>query len=261
MHPIGPLIASARQSAGLGETAHRPWPIPARPWRMGQTWEDLLFAHWRVATRELRGLVPESLELETFDGSAWLGILPFRISALRLRGLLPLPGVSSFIELNVRTYVTAGGKPGIWFFSLDASSRLAVEVARRTYELPYFGARMSAERCDDWIEFESARMQAAERPVVFSCRYRPRGPVLTAVPGSLEEFLTERYCLYALDRRGRLCRAEIHHLSWPLQKAEVVVELNTMAPRGVALPDEPPLAHFAAEVAAVIWPLERVNVL
>jgi uncharacterized protein YqjF (DUF2071 family) len=261
VNPIASLTASARQSAGLGETAHRPWPIPARSWRMGQTWEHLLFAHWPVDARELRRLVPDSLELDTFDGSAWLGILPFRITALRVRGALPLPGFSSFLELNVRTYVTAGGKPGIWFFSLDASSRLAVEVARRTYELPYFGARMSAERCDDWIEFESARMEAAERPVVFSCRYRPRGPVVTAAAGSLEAFLVERYCLYTVDRRGRLCRGEIHHLPWPLQEAEAAVELNTMAPAGVALPDDPPLAHFAAEVAAVIWPLERVNAL
>jgi uncharacterized protein YqjF (DUF2071 family) len=261
VNPIGSLAASARQSAGLAETAHRPWPIPAKPWRMGQTWEHLLFAHWRADAGELRRLVPDSLELETFDGSAWIGILPFRITALRLRGTLPLPGVSSFLELNVRTYVTAGGKPGIWFFSLDASSRLAVEVARRAYELPYFGARMSAQRRDDWIEFESAREEAAEHPVVFSCRYRPRGPVLAAAPGSLEEFLTERYCLYTVDRRGRLCRGEIHHRPWPLQEAEAALELNTMAPPGVALPHEPPLAHFAAEVAAVIWPLERVNAL
>jgi len=261
VNPIASLTASARHSAGLGETAHRPWPIPARPWRMGQTWEHLLFAHWRADAGELRRLVPDSLELDTFDGSAWLGILPFRISALRLRGVLPIPGISSFLELNVRTYVTAGGKTGIWFFSLDASSRLAVEVARRTYELPYFAARMSTQRRGDWIEFESARVEEAEHPVVFSCRYRPRLSVVAAAPGSLEEFLTERYCLYTVDRRGRLCRGEIHHLPWPLQEAEAVLELNTMAPPGVALPDEPPLAHFAAEVAAVIWPLERVNAL
>src|SRR5436309_10836117 len=150
---------------------------------------------------------------------------PFRVGALRLRGTLPLPRASSFLQLNVRTYVTAGGKPGIWFFSLDASSRLAVEAARRTYKLPYFHARMSAEPQGEWIEYESARVGH-----VFSARYRPSGEVFDAAPGSLEEFLAERYCLYTVDERGRLYRAEIHHAPWPLQPAEAAIALNTMAP-------------------------------
>jgi uncharacterized protein YqjF (DUF2071 family) len=259
VNPLTSLSASARQSRGLTVTGHRPWPIPPRPWRMGQTWEDLLFAHWRVDEADLRRLVPEALELETFDGSVWLGITPFRITSLRLRGTLPFPAVSSFLELNVRTYVTAGGKPGIAFFSLDASSQLAVEVARRTYRLPYFRARMSARRRDEEIEYESARAETAGDPFVFSVRYRSRGGIVTPSPGSLEEFLTERYCLYTADRRGRLYRAEIHHPPWPLQAAEAEIGLNTMAPRGVELPDEPPLLHFAGEQDVVIWPLERVK--
>jgi uncharacterized protein len=224
---------------------------------MGQTWESLLFAHWRVDADALRRLVPETLRLQTHDGSAWLGIMPFRVSALRLRGTLPLPIVSSFLELNVRTYVTAGGKPGIWFFSLDASSGLAVEAARRTYKLPYFRARIS-ERRGEWTEFESARSRTRPTPRVFSARYRPIGPEFSAVPGSLEEFLAERYCLYAVDERGRLHRAEIHHSPWPLQPAEARLELNTMAPEGVELPEEEPLLHFAGAQDVVIWPLKRV---
>jgi uncharacterized protein len=225
---------------------------------MGQSWENLLFAHWRVDADALRRLVPEMLRVQTHDGSAWLGMTPFRVAGLRLRGTLPLPGASSFLELNVRTYVTAGGKPGIWFFSLDASSRLAVEAARRTYKLPYFHARMTAESTGEWIEFESARSRTGPTPRVFSARYGAGGAEFTAAPGSLEEFLAERYCLYAVDERGRLHRAEIHHPPWPLQRAEARLELNAMAPEGVELPEEEPLLHFVRVQDVVIWPLKRV---
>src|SRR5437763_247674 len=254
----GFLSAPARQAASLRDTAHRPWPLPPGSWRMGQTWEDLLFAHWRVDADVLRPLVPDALRLQTHDGAAWLGITPFKISALRLRGTLPLPRVSSFLELNVRTYVTAGGKTGIWFFSLDASSQLAVEAARRTYKLPYFRARISADRRDGWIEFDCSRADSRSAPHVFSAHYRPSGDELAAQPGSLEAFLTERYCLYAVDDRGRLHRAEIHHSPWPLRPAEARIELNTMAPERIELPDEQPLLHFAALHDVVIRPLRPV---
>jgi uncharacterized protein len=224
---------------------------------MGQTWEDLLFVHWPVDADALRRVLPEEVRLQTHEGVAWLGITPFRVVALRLRGTLPLPRVSTFLELNVRTYVTAGGKPGIWFFSLDASSRLAVEAARRTYKLPYFPARMSAQRRGGWVEFESARVGNREGPHVFSARYRPTGGELNAAPGSLEEFLVERYCLYAIER-GRLHRAEIHHVPWPLQPAEAVIQLNTLAPGELALPEEGPLLHFARVQDVVVWPLRPV---
>jgi uncharacterized protein YqjF (DUF2071 family) len=202
--------------------------------------------------------VPDAVRLQTHDGAAWLGMTPFRVGALRLRGTLPLPRVSSFLELNVRTYVTAGGKPGIWFFSLDASSRLAVEAARRTYKLPYFQARIEATPQGGWIEYESARAGNRQGPHVFSARYRPSGEVFHAEPGSLEEFLAERYCLYTADERGRLHRAEIHRPPWPLQPAEATIELNTMAPGELTLGGEGPLLHFARLQDVVIWPLERV---
>jgi uncharacterized protein len=194
------LDAAYRQNRSLEHLGHRPWPLATRGWIMGQTWEDLLFAHWRVPVDEVRKHVPYQLEVDEHDGSAWLGITPFRLTGLRGRGTIPLPLLSTFLELNVRTYVRAEDKPGIWFFSLDASSRLAVEAARRTYRLPYFHARMSAARSGEWIAYECARLSESGR--VFSGRYRPHGPVSTAEPGSLEWFLTERYCLYTTDRRG-----------------------------------------------------------
>jgi uncharacterized protein YqjF (DUF2071 family) len=246
------LDAAVRQNRSLERLEHRPWPLPARGWTMAQTWEDLLFAHWRVPAEALREHVPPELGVEEFDGSGWVGITPFRLTGLRARGMLPIPYVSEFLELNVRTYVTAQEKPGIWFFSLDASSRLAVELARRTYRLPYFHARMSATRRTDWIAYECARIEEAGR--VFSGRYRPEGAVFHAEPGTLEWFLTERYCLYTTDR-GALARAEIHHELWPLQPAEAEIDLVSISP--VELRGDPVL-HFSRRQDVVIWPLQSV---
>jgi uncharacterized protein YqjF (DUF2071 family) len=234
-----------RQAAALEETAHRPWPLPERSWLQGQTWEHLLFAHWRADEGALRAHVPDQLEIETLDGSAWLAITPFRLSALRLRGTLPLPLVSSFPELNVRTYVRRGDRPGIWFFSLDAASRWAVAAARRTYRLPYHLARMRVAARNGWVEYSSARTGH-----VFEGRYRPTGAVFRAEPGTLEHFLTERYCLWTHGP----ARAEIHHAPWLLQPAEAELELNTMAPEGIELAGDP-LCHYAERQDVVIWSL------
>ena len=216
---------------------------------MAQTWDDLLFAHHRAPVEELRKLVPDGLEVQEHSGSSWLGVTPFAVSALRARGLLPLPYVSDFLELNVRTYVTRDDKPGIWFFSLDASSRVAVEAARRLYRLPYFEADISLRRRDDQILYECSR----DVGKAFSAAYGPNGDVFNAEPGSLEHFLTERYCLYA-EHQGALYRAEIHHRPWPLQPADARVDLNTMPPVEVSQAD--PAVHYSARQDVVIWPLE-----
>lgn len=251
------IKAAARQGATVGEAAHRPWPLPLRPWLMGQTWRDLLFAHWAVPAEQLEPLLPAALELDRFEGRAYLGITPFRLTALRARGTLPPLLVSSFLELNVRTYAGVGGRPGIWFLSLDASSRLAVAAARRAYKLPYFHAAITARARGDRIDYACTRL-GAERPYVFEGRYRPVGPVGRARPGTLEHFLVERYCLYAADEQGRLHRAEIHHAPWALREAEARIDLNTIAPDGVDLHDEPPLLHLSERQDVVIWPLEAV---
>ena len=250
------LTTPSRQADSLRETAHRPWPVPNKPWIQGQSWENLLFAHWRVSEDDLRKVVPPQLAVDTFDGSAWLGITPFRVTGLRLRGTVPIPYLSSFLELNVRTYVTAEEKPGIWFFSLDAENPLAVEGARRTYRLPYYRAKMSARERGDWIDYSSARREGTGRPFVFEASYRPTGARFEAERGSLEYFLAERYCLYTLDERQDLRRAQIHHPPWPLQPAEATISLNTMPPDGIELPDEAPLLHFSERQDVVAWPLE-----
>jgi hypothetical protein len=224
--------------------------VPERPWLQAQTWERLCFLHWRVPADALRELVPEQLELETHEGSGWLGITPFRISGLRLRGMLPLPRLSSFLELNVRTYVTHGGKPGIWFFTLDAESAFFVEAARRLYRLPYHHARMSWRTSGDRIDYQSERTGAR-----FEGSYRPTGPAAPPERGTREHFLTERYCLYT-EHEQQLYRAEIHHPPWPLQPAGAEVRENTMAPVDL---EERPLAHYSVRQDVVIWPLERVQ--
>jgi uncharacterized protein YqjF (DUF2071 family) len=252
------LDTASRQAESLQQQDHRPWPLPDGPWLMGQTWEHLLFAHWRVRPEALRRLLPTGLVLDTFADEAWLGITPFRVTGLRARGTLPLPFVSSFVELNVRTYVTREGKGGIWFFSLDATSPLAVAAARRTYHLRYFRTRASLARQDDELHFSSSR-SPAEQPRVFEARYRPTGPVSPAEAGTLEHFLTERYCLYAVSQGGKLWRADIHHELWPLQPARAEIQLNTMAPDGVELLDDEPLLHFSRRQDVVIWPVERVD--
>lgn len=246
--------APARQAAVESETAHRPWPPSEEPWAMAQTWDDLLFAHYRVAAEELARLVPQGLEIEQYDGSAWLGVTPFVITGFRLRGTLPLPRLSTFPELNVRTYVSVDDKPGIWFFSLDTSSLLAVEGARRVYKLPYFQARLSIERRAGRVVCACERNDNSERR--FEGRYQAAGEVFNPEPDSLEWFLTERYCLYAIDQ-GRLHRAEIQHPPWPLQSAEARLETNTMPPPGIEL-GGPPLCHFSRRQDVLIWPLRPV---
>jgi uncharacterized protein YqjF (DUF2071 family) len=241
---VGRLDEAAAQARSLGETEHRPYPLPQRPWTMGQTWRHLLFAHWRVPQDVLRPHVPEPLVLEEHDGSAWIGLTPFRITGLRARGVPPLPLLSSFYELNCRTYVRVGDQPGIWFFSLDASSRAAVVAAQRTYRLPYRHARIDAHGDSFRAETDGAGS--------FSARYRGVGAPDPAEPGTLEHFLTERYCLYAAE--GTM-RAEIHHAPWPLQAADAEVEQSRIAP--VALDGEP-IFHFADRLDVVIWSLDRI---
>jgi uncharacterized protein YqjF (DUF2071 family) len=245
---------AAAQRRSLEETAHRQWPVPDGPWIQGQTWCDLLFAHWSLPPEALRQVVPAELPLDTFDGRAWLGITPFEVRGLRLRGTPPLPGISRFPETNVRTYVTLDGKPGIYFLALHAGSRLAVEAARRTYRVPYFHARMAIERTGDAIAYSVAR----RRPdASLALTYRPAGARHNAQPGSLEYFLIERYCLYTLDERRRVLRGDIHHPPWPLHPASATIERNTMtAPYAFDLPDEEPLLHFAHRQDVVIWPLK-----
>jgi uncharacterized protein len=242
----------------LDELAHRPWPLPAGPWIMAQKWHDLLFAHWPVTVEVLRPHVPARLEIDTFDGQAWLAVVPFRMSGVRVRGTPALPLLSAFPELNVRTYVNFGGKPGVWFFSRDAGNALTVEIARSWFHLPYFRARMRCAERNGWIEYASQRAHSGAAAAALHGRYRAMGPEFYSRPDTLEHFLTERYCLYAIDGQGGLLRGEIHHPPWSLQRAEAEFERNTMAESvGIKL-ESPSLLHFSRRQDVVVWPPEKI---
>ena len=247
-------------SAILREVKHRPWAVPLGPWIMAQTWHDLLFAHWTAPAAMLRPLLPADLELDMFQEQCWVSVVPFWMSGVRLRGAPALPWLSAFAELNVRTYVVSSGKPGVWFFSLDAGNPIAVAIARAWFHLPYFRARMSLREEDGWIVYRSERTHRGAPFAELSCQYRPIDEVFQARPGTLEHFLTERYCLYAVNARGQIFRAEIHHPPWMLQMAEANVERNTMAAAaGIALPADPPLLHFARRQDVVVWRPRRLG--
>jgi uncharacterized protein YqjF (DUF2071 family) len=251
--PLGLVVDEVSlQRRTLEEVGHRPWPLPGRPWVMGQTWYQLLFAHWPVEPSAIDRLLPAPLAAQRRDGSAWLGITPFAVAALRLRGTAPLPWLSWFPELNVRTYVEVDGKPGIYFFSLDVARRAAVAAARRSYRLPYFRARMSLRQIGTEIHYGSDRIDRSGPPAGFRARYRPAGP---RTDDPLGRWLSERYCLYVVDERGRVLRGEIHHPPWPLQPAQAELELNEMArPLGIQLRGEA-LLHYSARQDTLLWAL------
>jgi uncharacterized protein len=237
----------------LNATAHRPWPMPDRPWVMTQTWNDLLFAHWPVEPRVLRPKVPAEFALDLFDGAAWIGVVPFRMSNVGPRGVPALPGLSAFPELNVRTYVQVNDKPGVYFFSLDASSAMAVWTARALFNLPYYRASMTLTRLDTRIEYQSRRSPNGHTAELIAT-YGPVGEAFEPVPGSLEYFLTERYCLYNRHRTGAPYRLEIHHSPWRLQPAYAELTRNSLADAsGLALPSESPRVHFAERQDVVTW--------
>lgn len=258
LSPAARVSGSFRQRQILRETGHRPWALPDATWFMGQVWTDLLFAHWRVREDRLRAVVPPRLELDRFDGSAWLGITPFQVSGLRLQGATPVPYVSRFPEINVRTYVTVDDRPGIYFLSLDADSAPAVFAARRSYRLPYFRSRGSLEGRNGSIHFSSTRISRDGPDAGFVAEYHPTGDRLPVVPESLERWLTERYCLYTLDARQQIQRADIHHPPWPLRRAEAAIHRNTMArPHNIELSGDP-LLHFSARQDVALWPIAPV---
>jgi uncharacterized protein YqjF (DUF2071 family) len=250
-----PLGDGFRQEATLRETAHRPWPLPDRPWFMGQTWEDLLFAHWRVPPGALQEVVPRQFPVDTFGGSAWIGLTPFLVTGLRLRGTPAPPHLSRFPEVNVRTYVTVDGRPGIYFLSLDAARPSAVMAARRYYRLPYFLAEMSMASCSGRMKFSSHRVSSDGPPADLDVDWIPVGSPSPPSHGSLEHFLTERYCLYTLDDKRQILRGDIHHPPWPLQPATTEFRTNTMTgPFGITLSREP-LLHFSRRQDVALWRL------
>ena len=230
---------------------------------MMQSWQNLLFIHFPIASEILRSLIPPQIELDTFAGQAWLGIVPFRATHTGPRWLPPPPFISSFPEINVRTYVTWQGIPGVYFFSLDASNLLAVLGARLFFHLPYFKARMNIQQQQGMLHYQSLRQVTPWSPTgsaAYEGLYRPNGSVFFTQQGTLEYWLVERYCLYTVSKKNRLYRVDIHHAPWPLQPAEQISKRNTMAAaQGIDLPEQPPLLHFSERQDVLFWPLQRLG--
>jgi uncharacterized protein YqjF (DUF2071 family) len=256
----------------MEQVSHRPFPLPSVPWVMFQQWSDLLFAHWAMDPKEIRPLVPAGLELDVFDKKAWVAITPFRMTDIHPRGLPAIPGTGSFLEMNFRTYVRVprdGRKrpvqehgrpgteldeeverPGVFFFSLDASNLPAVMAARVGLGLPYFWADMTATPEEGGrTHYMSRRRQNGAKVEV---RYGPVGEV--RAKSDLEAFLTERYCLYEV-RLGVVQRTEIHHVPWALQEAKGEFLQNTVpAAHGIKIERQPDLMHFSRQIDVVVFP-------
>ena len=246
-------------------TSQSPRPLPSGRWVMTQRWNDLLFAHWPISPASVARLIPDGLQLDTFHGSAWLGVVPFWMDRIKLRGLPPIPFTRSFPELNLRTYVRdqRTGAPGIFFLSLDANNVAAVAFARAAYSLPYYWAEMRLQQRSEREFAFYSRRRWTKPPVIFKARYRGLGPtrkLAESRSGSLEYFLTERYCLFTRGRNGEPMRANVHHIPWPLEEAEAEIERNDLpAALGIRLPDQEPVLHYSRRLAVYEWQLERLK--
>ena len=241
----------------LKTTGHRPWPLPSAHWTMTQRWNDLLFAHWPVPVAEIAPLIPHDLCVDTFDGSAWVGVVPFWMDQIHTRGLPAIPGANRFPELNLRTYVREphSNMSGVYFFSLDAGNPLAVAAARTVYKLPYYWSKMSIEHTGDREFLYNSERRFAKPSARLRVRYRSLGEA--ADKQGLEQFLTERYALYTADKGGALFKGNIHHLPWPLERAEADFEINELpAAHGITLPDTAPVLHYSRELVVYVWSLE-----
>lgn len=231
--------------------------IVTAPWLVAMDWQDALFLHWRVPASALRPLIPRDLDVEETDGSAWIGIVAFRIANARVRGVPAPLGLPAFGEINVRTYVD-GGKPGVWFLSLDAASTITVEAGRTALHLPYYRAAIGVDWDERACAYRSERTDPRAPAARFTAAANATGAERTAQPGTVEHALVERYCFYTTGRNGSTLRCDVEHEPWPLRDASATIAENTLlAAVGIALPDAAaaPLAHASRGVSTRAWPL------
>jgi hypothetical protein len=230
-----------------------------------QRWNDLLFAHWPISASMMEALLPEWLEVDSYQGSAWLGAVPFWLDRIKIRGVPTIPGLRNFPDLNFRTYARDRftRTPGIYCFSVDSSNLLTVAMAHAIYHLPYKLAEMHLEQRSE-REFAFYSRRWFSRPeVIFKARYRGLGPTHKTAempPGSFEYFFSERHCVFSTNRAGQPIRANLHHVPWPLEEAEAEIERNDLATAvGIELPKMDPVLHYSRRLAVYVWPAELVR--
>jgi uncharacterized protein YqjF (DUF2071 family) len=247
-----------KDDAPFSATDHRPWPKPDNVWRLRQRWSRLLFAHWPIPAEEIQAKLPQGLRVDTLDGAAWLGVVPFTMDRVRFRiagqHSLHIPTAHAFPELNLRTYVLGpDGRAGVYFFSLDAGSLLAVIGARIGFGLPYFWASMHERIENNTIHYTSSRLIGPAAN--FSASYRSLGT--PATNDALSNFLTARYALF-VRRFGAVQIGEIHHNPWQLQNAEAEIRENTLPQTfGFNVHNIPPILHYSHEIEMEAWTLRR----
>jgi uncharacterized protein len=249
----------------LIRTSRKPRPLPPGRWLMTQRWNDLLLAHWPLPASTIAPLLPEGLQVDMFQSSAWLGIIPFWLDRIKVRGIPPVPGLRSFPDLCLRTYVREEqtGAPGVYCLSLDGNKLLAAAMGRALYCLPYYWAEMHLKQQTERDFLFYSRRRFTNRSVQFKALYRGLGPTRKSVDycaGSLEYFLMERYCLYSSNRARQLIRTNLNHVCWPLEEAEAEIERNDLAAAiGIQLPEQKPVLHYARRMVLYLWPAELLR--
>ncbi len=236
----------------FSQVDHRPWPLPEQKWSWKQQWRDLLFLHWPVSVASIRDSIPAELEIDTYGGDAWIAVVPFDMKGVTKRGF-PAPGfMCDFPEINVRTYVKYGDKPGVWFYSLDITNPLAVWVANTFFNIPYRTAKMNVTNKGVQVNYDHSRGDLR-----FRANYRPIEKA-TFEQDSFEIWATERYCLYTQNKSGKVLRGEVQHPQWPLQTAEIDIFENTLMDPFEAGPMHPSIL-FSRAIDVVVYPPYRIN--
>jgi len=224
------------------------------PWVLFMTWRDLLFASWRVPVEMLRPHVPPAHAIDTFDGSAWVTMVPMRVTGMHWRGVPPIQGIDTLRELNLRTYTTRNGKPGVYFLSIECPSVFNDWMAQHCFGVPYYEAQIATYSDGSSFRFAAERTQKDKPPAAFFANFSPTGETFSPQPGTLEQFLVERYCLYFVKDRS-IYRGDIHHDDWKLQLAETQIDVNTVpGAAGLDLPAKPDHTVFCIRTDTLIWP-------
>lgn len=244
----------------MKDIAHRPWQLPSKHWIMRQTWSNLFFTHWPIAPEMIRPYIPQSLQIDTFNRYAWVGVVLFVMKGVYPRGLNCISLIRPFPEINVRTYVQFDGKPGIYFLSIDVGDWASCTIAKRWFRLPYFSSDVFFDRKDQNFYFQSNRKGIANTTIKFNGKYIPLPGVFYPQKGTLDHWLTERYCLYSKDQKGNLYCGEIHHRPWPLQNAESEIPTNSLlSPFNFDLTGVKPISHYSKGVDSFIWNIKKIQ--